>query len=248
MARLSLIASGILLMAATPCFSQQNVTSTTPVPTKPTTSVPAAPTPQQNQTITTPTNVTTGAQPTNTSTGGQQGQRPSALSQLELTLLGNHSWFDPNKTLQFFQNDYQIINHSPNEICNVTLSAPLMNPESTSVESSYNVKISNSTQTRGIDILAPFGDTHSIPANGVMNIGVYGVSCVYVYVYVYIYFHSIQSSLPSLSPPLPTLSNTHIHTHTHTQYILMHPLSGAPGNTTAEENVSTGPVTIQSAQ
>lgn len=204
MARLSLVASGLLLMAATPCFAQQNVTTTTPVPTEPTTSVPAAPTPQQNQTTTTPTNVTTGAQPTNTSTGGQHGERPSALSQLELTLLGNHSWFDPNKTLQFFQNDYQIINHSPNEICNVTLSAPLVNPESTSVESSYNVKISNSTQMRGIDLLAPFGDTHSIPAGGVMNIG----------------------------------------------YILMHPLSAAPGNTTAEGNVSpmSGPVTIQSAQ
>jgi hypothetical protein len=193
MARLSLIASGLLLMAATPCFGQQNVTTTAPTPTEPTTSVPTAPTPQQNQTATTPTN---------TSTGGQHGERPSALSQLELTLLGNHSWFDPNKTLQYFQNDYQIINHSPNEICNVTLSAPLVNPESTSVESSYNVKISNSTQMRGINIFAPMGDTHSIPPNGgTLNLG----------------------------------------------YVLLIPLSHAPGNNTAEENVSTGPVTITSA-
>jgi hypothetical protein len=39
----------------------------------------------------------------------------------QVLLQGNHSWFDPNNLIQYEQNDFQIVNHSPNEICNVTL-------------------------------------------------------------------------------------------------------------------------------
>ncbi|TFJ80830.1 hypothetical protein NSK_007830 [Nannochloropsis salina CCMP1776] len=111
----------------------------------------------------------------NTTTGvptqQEEEERPSAMSQLEVLLLGNHSWFDSNQTYHYFQNDYQIVNHSPHEICNVTLSAPLEKAEEFQVASSYNVKVTNSTQKRGIDLMAPMGDTHSIPANGILNIG-----------------------------------------------------------------------------
>lgn len=65
-----------------------------------------------NQTTTMPANQTT------TTTGG----RPSALSQLEVLLLGNHTWHDQTNMLHYEQSDYQIVNHSPDAICNVTLS------------------------------------------------------------------------------------------------------------------------------
>ncbi|GAB5037441.1 Hypothetical protein NocV09_07900110 [Nannochloropsis oceanica] len=130
---------------------------------------------QERQNATTPTvhqqqerqNTTTGTQ----QHGEQEELRPSAMSQLEVLLLGNHSWTDPNKTYSYFQNDYQIVNHSPHEICNVSLSTPLENPERTWVSSSYNAHLTNSTGKRGIDIIAPADNSTFIPANGMLNIG-----------------------------------------------------------------------------
>lgn len=178
MARLSFITAAVLCLAAPGLAQhkqekQQNVTTTAPPEQQQqehqnaTTSMPPQ---QQNVTTTTPMqgqNATTGTQ----QQGGQGEQRPSAMSQLEVLLLGNHSWMDPNQTHAFFQNDYQIVNHSPHEICNVSLSAPLENPERTWVSSSYNAHLTNSTRKRGIDITAPAGDTTTIPANGALNIG-----------------------------------------------------------------------------
>jgi len=180
MTRLSFITAAILCLAAPGLAQhkqeqQQNVTTTMPPEQQQqqgqqnaTTSMPSQ---HQNTTATTPVqghqNATTGTQ----QQGGQGEQRPSALSQLEVLMLGNHSGMDPNQTHSFFQNDYQIVNHSPHEICNVSLSAPLENPERTWVSSSYNAQITNSTRKRGIDIMTPAGDTTSIPANGVLNIG-----------------------------------------------------------------------------
>lgn len=39
-----------------------------------------------------------------------------------MLLKGNHSWFDPSNLIHYESNDYQIVNHSPDAICNVTLS------------------------------------------------------------------------------------------------------------------------------
>lgn len=78
--------------------------------------------PAANQTTTTPAPM---QQPTTTTTTTNQTMtsgRPSALSQLEVLLLGNHTWNDPTNMLHYQQNDYQLVNHSPDAICNVTLS------------------------------------------------------------------------------------------------------------------------------
>ena len=49
--------------------------------------------------------------------------RATCTTETQIKPLGNHSWFDPNNNLLHFQqNDYQIVNHSPHEICNVSLS------------------------------------------------------------------------------------------------------------------------------
>ncbi len=79
---------------------------------------------------------------------------------------------DAGNTMHFFQNDYQVINHSPHDVCNVTLSATLSNPQNTTVANSYNARLANSsTHKQGIDIFAPEGDQHTIPANGALNLG-----------------------------------------------------------------------------
>jgi hypothetical protein len=113
---------------------------------------PAAPAPMTpaNQTALAPAPPTT---PTNQTTTGNQtaGGRPSAMSQLEVRtfrmidlqmrldshivfqthmhtqvlLKGNHTWFDPSNLIHYEQSDYQIVNHSPDAICNVTLTVRL---------------------------------------------------------------------------------------------------------------------------
>ena len=47
---------------------------------------------------------------------------PSTHTRKQVLLKGNHSWFDPSNLIHYESNDYQIVNHSPDPICNVTLS------------------------------------------------------------------------------------------------------------------------------
>lgn len=118
MARLFSKFVGPAALALILCVRAQEQATVVETPANQTTAVETAPPAEQqpmqptNQTTTMPANQT------QTTTGG----RPSALSQLEVLLLGNHTWHDQTNMLHYEQSDYQIVNHSPDAICNVTLS------------------------------------------------------------------------------------------------------------------------------
>lgn len=233
MTRLAFI-SGAVLCLAIPGLAQhkqvqqqQNVTTTPPVQQQ-----------QQNVTTTPPKHQQQERQNATTSTqqhGGQEEQRPSAMSQLEVLLLGNHSWTDPNQTYSFFQNDYQIVNHSPHEICNVSLSTPLENPERTWVSSSYNAHLTNSTGKRGIDIMAPADNSTFIPANGMLNIG-------------YVLQQAVQSGQDTmgnmttmaggLSRDPPTIESAQYCDELHKNDATTGGMTGGAGNVTTRGNVT----------